>query len=365
MILVLRALGIGDLATAVPALRGLRAAFPHSELVLAAPRWLAPLVDLVGGIDRLIPVAGLGLAGAPPFPALGPDPGGPGSGGALPSPSGGALPSPAGGALPSPAGGALPSPAGGALPSPDVAVNLHGRGPQSHRLLQAARFRRLWAFACPAAGHLHGPLWSQSEHEVHRWCRLVGWYGVATNSTDLRLRRPRPDRVPVGTSIVHPGAKAPDRRWPPGRFATVARELASHGHRVVVTGTADEQALAEEVADTAGLPGTAVLAGRTSLIDLAALVAHARLLISGDTGIGHLATAYGTASVLLFGPVSPAQWGPPADRPWHRALWHASVSLPDQSTQRSHPALMAVDPAQVLAAADEVEQVRRHAAALH
>jgi ADP-heptose:LPS heptosyltransferase len=319
MILVLRVLGVGDLATAVPALRGLRSAFPQSELALAAPPWLAPLVDLVGGIDRLIPVAGLD--------------------------------------------------AGNGLPSPDLAINLHGRGPQSHRLLQAARPSRLWAFACPAAGHLNGPLWSTSEHEVRRWCRLVGWYGVTTDPADLRLHRPRPDPVPVGTTIVHPGAKTRERRWPPRRFAAVARELTNRGHWVVVTGSAGEKALAEEVAARAGLPGTAVLAGRTSLTDLAALVAHARLLISGDTGIGHLATAYGTASVLLFGPVSPAQWGPPPERPWHRALWPVLSSAPSPSpspgARHPHPALMAVDPAQVLAAADEVEQVRRRAAALH
>src|SRR5690606_10381445 len=60
VILVLRALGVGDLATAAPALRGLRRAFPRDELCLAAPAWLAPLVELVGGIDRLVPVAGLG-----------------------------------------------------------------------------------------------------------------------------------------------------------------------------------------------------------------------------------------------------------------------------------------------------------------
>ncbi|MEV5769535.1 glycosyltransferase family 9 protein, partial [Micromonospora sp. NPDC052213] len=48
MILVLRALGVGDLVTAVPALRGLRAGLPGRELVLAAPDWLAPLAELTG-----------------------------------------------------------------------------------------------------------------------------------------------------------------------------------------------------------------------------------------------------------------------------------------------------------------------------
>jgi ADP-heptose:LPS heptosyltransferase len=70
-----------------------------------------------------------------------------------------------------------------------------------------------------------------------------------------------------------------------------------------------------------GLGPQAVLAGRTDLLGLSALVASARLLVGPDTGVAHLATAFGTPSVVLFGPTSPALWGPPADRPQHRALW--------------------------------------------
>jgi ADP-heptose:LPS heptosyltransferase len=317
VILALRALGIGDLATVVPALRGLRAAFPGQMLALAAPRWLAPLVGLIGGIDRLVPVDGLGPHDWP-------------------------------------------------VTDPAWAVNLHGSGPQSHRLLRAARPRRLAAFACPDAGHSDGPAWRADEHEVRRWCRLLLWYGIDADPDDLLLHRPSPGQMPAGVSIVHPGAKAAGRRWPPNRFAEVARGLTARGHRVVVTGTEGERRLAEQVAARAGLPGTAVLAGRTDVGHLAALVAHARLLVSGDTGIGHLATGYGIPSVLLFGPVAPAQWGPPDDRPWHRALWTgpvrptASLAVPpDGVPEPPHPALAALGVGQVLTAADEVERAGR------
>jgi ADP-heptose:LPS heptosyltransferase len=50
-------------------------------------------------------------------------------------------------------------------------------------------------------------------------------------------------------------------------------------------------------------------------------VAGAALVLCGDTGIAHLATALGTPSVVLFGPVPPSLWGPPPDRPQHVALW--------------------------------------------
>ncbi|GAB3958252.1 hypothetical protein GCM10027614_75410 [Micromonospora vulcania] len=159
--------------------------------------------------------------------------------------------------------------------------------------------------------------------------------------------------------MLHPGTKIPAKRWPAERFAALARALTDRGHRVVLTGSADERALAERVAETAGLPPTAVLAGRTDLGALAALVAHARLVVSGDTGVAHLATGYGTASVVLFGPVPPARWGPPPDRPRHRALWAGEGDWPRWDGVGSHPTLTALRLDEVLAAVDEVERVVR------
>src|SRR5690606_25199260 len=60
-------------------------------------------------------------------------------------------------------------------------------------------------------------------------------------------------------------------------------------------------------------------------------VARAELLICGDTGVAHLATALRTPSVLLFGPTSPAHWGPPAARTWHRVLWKGARGDPHAS----------------------------------
>ncbi|MFC7472269.1 glycosyltransferase family 9 protein [Actinomadura keratinilytica] len=54
---------------------------------------------------------------------------------------------------------------------------------------------------------------------------------------------------------------------------------------------------------------------------MSALIASARLLISGDTGPAHLAAAHAVPSVTLFGPVPPSAWGPPP-LPRHAALWH-------------------------------------------
>jgi ADP-heptose:LPS heptosyltransferase len=299
VILVLRALGLGDLATAVPALRGLRTAAPGEPLTLAAPAGLTPLIDLIGGVRAVVDTTGLDA----------------------------------------------PLPPG---PHPSIAVNLHGSGPESHRLLQATSPGKLWGFANAEAEFLDGPAWDGEEHEVARWCRLLAHYGVEADRHDLGLAIPRIE-VPRRRTIIHPGAKSGTRRWPPERFAAVARALRADGHQVVVTASGEERASAVRVAEAAGLTARDVPV--TRLDELAALVAHARLVISGDTGISHLATAYGTPSVTLFGPMSPARWGPP-DRPYHQALWKGTRSEPGDRPGPPHPALLAIGEDEVLRAAE-------------
>jgi ADP-heptose:LPS heptosyltransferase len=136
----------------------------------------------------------------------------------------------------------------------------------------------------------------------------------------------------------------------------VARELSACGHRVVVTGSEAERPLAASVAEAAGLPDAAVLAGRTGLRDLAATVANAALVVCGDTGVGHLATAFGTPSVLLFGPTPPKLWGPPTDARRHIALWVGDVG--DPHADRPDPGLLLLCADRVLAAASTLVRGR-------
>jgi ADP-heptose:LPS heptosyltransferase len=164
-----------------------------------------------------------------------------------------------------------------------------------------------------------------------------------------------------GTVVVHPGAAAPARRWPADRFATVARELAGQGWPVLVTGNAAERPLARRVAALAGLPARAVLAGRTGdLGALARLIAGAALVVCGDTGVGHLATATGTPSVLLFGPVPPDEWGPLRDLDRHLVLWRGRSGDPHGGT--ADPGLTAIAVPEVLAAARTLLAQPRHPA---
>ncbi|SDQ26656.1 glycosyltransferase family 9 protein [Actinopolyspora saharensis] len=270
-VFVLRALGIGDLLTGVPALRGLRRAWPDSRLVLAAPRQLAELVALTGAVDVLWHATGPEDFEAP-------------------------------------------------VPPPGVAVNLHGSGPESVRALCRLGAEHVLSHAHPVRPELDGPAWQPDQHETRRWCRMLEHFGIGSDSADLGIARPGTAGPAPGAVVVHPGASHAARRWPAERYAALADGLAGTGRDVVVSGSGAERALAERVASSAGLPADSVLAGDHGLTELAALVANAELLVCGDTGVAHLATAYGTPSVVLFGPVSPEHWGPPSGGA-HIALW--------------------------------------------
>lgn len=148
--------------------------------------------------------------------------------------------------------------------------------------------------------------------------------------------------------MIHPGAASAARRWPAERFAAVARSEAAAGRRVLVTGGPDEERLACGVAALAGLEPGASLAGKTSLLQLAEVVASASRVVCGDTGVAHLATALRTPSVLLFGPTSPRAWGPPPDRPQHVVLWMGRTG--DPHGDRPDPGLLETSVEEVLAA---------------
>ncbi|UQX03788.1 glycosyltransferase family 9 protein [Streptomyces sp. RerS4] len=277
-VLVLRALGLGDLLTVVPCLRALRRALPGRDIVLAAPARLAAVAAATGLVDRLLP------AGAP--------------------------------------GRAVPTELAWAGPPPELAVDLHGNGPPSHLLLQRLRPGRLLAYGHPDTPDIAGPPWRPDEHERDRWCRLLRWYGIEADPTDLRIPGPACPSPAPGAVVIHPGADSAARRWPAPRFAAVARAVDRAGHRVVITSGAGEGPLARSVAAEAGLPPDAVLGGTDDVPFplLCALIAGARCVVVGDTGLAHLASALGTASVVLFGPVAPRLWGPPPHRR-HRVLW--------------------------------------------
>jgi ADP-heptose:LPS heptosyltransferase len=303
--LVLRALHLGDLLVTVPALRALRRALPEHRIVLATNGSLAPLVSLSGAVDQLLPTSD-------------------------------------------------PQELAWTGPAPDVAVNLHGTGPQSHRALDTTQPRRRIGYRAPGwPGPDAEDIARRNPHERERWCAMLAAHGIPADPADLRLPAPPGGSAPnrsCAPVLVHPGARYGAKRWPARRFAEVAAVLHCAVSPVLITGSADERDLALAVAREAGLAESRVLAGRTDLGELCALVARAALVVSGDTGIAHLAAAFGTPSVTLYGPVGPQQWGPPADGP-HAVLHEPDARRGDPFADDPDPALLAIGVGDVLRAA--------------
>ncbi len=313
--LVLRALHLGDLLVAVPALRGLRRALPGHRIVLATNGTLAPLVPLTGAVDELLPTSD-------------------------------------------------PEALTWTGPAPDVAVNLHGRGPESHRALDATAPARRIGYGAPGwPGPDADDIARRYAHERERWCAVLSAHGIPADPADLRLPPPQEPPVPSGRPVlVHPGARYGSKRWPARRFAEVAAALHCAVCPVLITGSPDERDLALVVARQAGIAESRVLAGRTDLGELCALVAGAALVVSGDTGIAHLAAAFGTPSVTLYGPVGPQQWGPPADGP-HAVLDEPDARRGDPFADDPDPALLAIGVGDVLRAAAALRGHRAQAPA--
>jgi ADP-heptose:LPS heptosyltransferase len=317
-VLAVRALGLGDLLTAVPALRALSRHFPAHRHILAAPAALRPLVELVD--------AGYEVADVRLLSTL------------------------------------VPWHRRCGRPQIDVAVNLHGSGPESHYAVLGTRPYRMLAFRHAAVPETRGaPRWDDEEHEVARWCRLLSEHGVPADAGDLLLRSPPPWPDPGAreATLIHPGAKSAARRWPVERWAAVAARERRCGRRVLISGSRDERDLADEVRMRASLPPDSVVAGRTDLHSLASLVSSVGRVLCGDTGVAHLATAVGTASVVLFGPTSPRLWGPPAtDR--HRAIWTGRTGDPHAGAP--DPGLLEIGVADVVGAIDELDAAYPEAA---
>jgi ADP-heptose:LPS heptosyltransferase len=197
--------------------------------------------------------------------------------------------------------------------------------------------------------------------EAERALSLAEAAGFSLPSGDagaLAVRRPRPDvshLVPQTPFVVlHPGTSVPARAWPAAGFEEAAHLLCAEGRRVVVTGAPAERELTGRVV---GSSPAVDLGGRTSLAELAAVLAAAEAVVVGNTGPAHLAAAVGTPVVSLFSPVVPAvRWAP---------YGVPTVLLGDQSAPcrdtrarecpvPGHPCLNSVTAADVVAAVGKV-----------
>jgi len=157
-------------------------------------------------------------------------------------------------------------------------------------------------------------------HVIRKNLQLLRAVGVNDNEIRFPLATPPSaalDRVRLESgdrrfALINPGAAWPNKRWPPERFGEVASFLSDAcGVMPFVLWGPDEESLARSVVGASG--GVARLAPATTIADLVALSRAAALVVSGDTGPLHIATAVGTPTVGLFGPTDPGRNGPWSD----------------------------------------------------
>jgi ADP-heptose:LPS heptosyltransferase len=289
---VLRALALGDMLCAIPAFRALRRALPDARVSLIGLPWAAELVDRYPAyLDEFIE-----FPGYPGVPEVQP----------------------------------VDATRVTAFMEQmqarrfDLAIQLQGDGTSTNTFtcLLGAR----WALGAtlperpmPCAG-----TWvpySPHAHEIDRQLVVISALGSPGDDGRLEFSVRDRDRDDLTNAVdgarlepetyvcIHPGAAAERRQWAPERFAAVADALGERGFKIVLTGVESERLILDEVSKLMKMPAID-LAGRTTIGALGALVADARLVVSNDTGIAHLAAALATPTVTVAVATDPARWAP-------------------------------------------------------
>ena len=300
-LVVFRGLYLGDLVAATGALRALRYGYPWAEITLVSLPWAKALAPHLPHVDRLLFY-----------------PGAPGLDGGEDK------------------GNLEEFLARMQAEKFALAVNMHGRGPISTRLVARFGARRVAGFANQETPALEVEVpWDAEAHESCKLLLLALLAGGAPmdpepelgirTEDDERARALLPAhlrRRPL--ALVHPGASVPEKCWPEESFRWAAEGLSRRGYAVAVTGGMGERELTYRVSEKAA--GSLNLGGKTDLSTLIALVGRASVVVSNDTGPAHLAYALRTPSVTLFGPTTDVErWGP-LNRRLHTVLCGKPIS---------------------------------------
>jgi heptosyltransferase-1 len=163
---------------------------------------------------------------------------------------------------------------------------------------------------------------ADSIHLVDFYLKMIG----AAGASDLSVEFVLPHDSKATASVVKllaeheitpdhyvvfiPGSAQRDKCWPVERFAILAEKISSEFDLpIVAAGAASEGDIIEDLKEKAKVPVTN-LSGQTSLKELVALLRAARLVVSNDTGPGHIASALGTPLVIMYSWSNPARIAP-------------------------------------------------------
>ena len=158
-------------------------------------------------------------------------------------------------------------------------------------------------------------------HEIQRRLDIVAQVGAQASDPSMQLFLSPEDEQMADTFLrglhlppdlpliaLHPGSKDPFKQWPPSHFIALGNQLVQNlGCRILVTGTASEKSLVNEIASQ--IEG-AFAATHLPLLGAAALIKRMRMMISNDTGPMHLAFAQNIPTIGLFTPTDPKLCGP-------------------------------------------------------
>jgi heptosyltransferase-2 len=284
---------LGDAVMALPALADVRRQFAKAHLTVAGRGSVAALFAMVPGVDAVLTLPGKG--GAAAFGTWKAD--------------------------------AATLAAGGF----DTAL-LFPNSFASALIARQAGIHERWGLATDLRGRLltrSAPKPRGTGHHAAYYQALVAAFGIANGPGYARVTPPSCESrlAPPGRYVVlAPGAAyGKAKQWPPRRFAELARLVLDGGRGVALIGSrGDQPACAEVAASVAGRVGAqhalVDLSGRTTLAELAAVMAKADAVISNDSGAMHLAGAVGAPVVAVFGATnehrtSPLICGPDATPP--------------------------------------------------
>lgn len=134
---------------------------------------------------------------------------------------------------------------------------------------------------------------------------------VNTHARDSVRKILASHNIKLGEYVVFvPGSAQGDKCWPVKRFAALAKKISSKFDLpILAVGTKSESSIVEAIQNLTDVP-VVNLAGQTSLGELVALLKTAKLVVSNDTGPGHIAAALGAHLVMIFGRSNPARVAP-------------------------------------------------------
>lgn len=157
------------------------------------------------------------------------------------------------------------------------------------------------------------PVGTLEQHAVDRYRKLLEAIGCPAEPVEFPLMVQDQDRAKVQEligdhspyAVICPGANWLTKRWPADRFAQLVAPLqVRHGLRTVVAGGSGDRELGDKIV------GAMNLCGKTSLMELGALMEGARVVVTNDSGPMHMAAALKRPLVSVFGPTNPVRTGP-------------------------------------------------------